>query len=77
MASAYAERVRRQAAQPADDRGLARPVRPEETEDRTLADGKRNMIHRREMPEALGERFALDHGFGGHESYSGSDSLKA
>ena len=66
MASTYAEPVRRQAAQHANDRGLARFVRPEETEDRTLADGKRNMIHCREMAEALRQHFTFDHGFRGH-----------
>jgi hypothetical protein len=32
-----------------------------------LGDGKRNMIHRREMPEAFGQHFAGDHDFGGHD----------
>jgi hypothetical protein len=61
--------------QPADDRGLARAVRREETEDRAFRDGKRNMIHRREMAEAFGQRFAMDHGFGGHGQRSGRLTL--
>ena len=65
MTPAYAEPRPRQAAQHADDRGLARPVRPKETEDRTLGHGKRNMIHRREMPKAFGQCFAGGHGFHG------------
>ena len=66
MTSAYAELRPKQAAQHADDRGLALSVRPEETEDRIVANGKRNMIHRREMAEALGQLFTFNHGFGGH-----------
>ena len=50
----------------ANDRGLARTVRPEETKDRTLGHGKRNMINSGEMTEAFRQRFTLDHGFGGH-----------
>jgi len=41
----------------ADDRGLARSVLSEETEDRTLADGKRNVFHGGEMTEAFGQLF--------------------
>ena len=48
-------------AQHPDGSGLARAIWPEEAEDRSFFDGKRNVINRRECAEALRQPLAFDH----------------
>src|SRR5438876_6523047 len=50
-------------AQHPDGSGLPRAIWPEEAEDRSFFDGKRNVINRRECAETLCQPFALNHRF--------------
>src|SRR5687767_9051237 len=64
-------RRRQNPAQHSNHGALARPVRPEKSEDRTLLHREADVLHRCEMTEALRQLFAFDHHFSHTQSTLG------